>query len=233
MRFAVGPCVALVAGLLVGSLRAEEPKKPFAPADVQFFETKVRPLLSEFCFKCHGDVKRPKGGLRLDSLSAMLTGGDQGPALVPGQPDKSLLIKAITYADKELKMPPAQKMTREQIAQLTDWVRRGASWPGSSADAAAPIRKADAQVTDKDRAHWSFQPVRRPPVPAVKNGKWAKNPIDAFVLAGLEAKGLAPNPPASPRELVRRVYYDLTGLPPSPAEVEAFLADASPRPMRI
>jgi hypothetical protein len=205
---------------------AGDAKKP-TPQAVQFFESKVRPVLATHCFKCHGDVKKPKGGLRLDSLEAMLAGGDQGPALAPGKPGQSLLVKAITYDDQELKMPPSKKLTREQIADLTEWVKMGAPWPGADKTGVV-AHKTDNAISDKDRAHWSFQPVKRPAVPKVKNTKWVHNPIDAFILAGLEAKGLEPNPPATRQELVRRVYYDLTGLPPTIAEVEAFLADESP-----
>ena len=211
---------------------AGEAQKPLSPQAVQFFEAKVRPLLVEHCFKCHGDVKKPKAGLRLDSRGALLKGGDSGPVLVSGQAEKSLFIKAISYDDPELKMPPSKKLARDEIAALTEWVKLGAPWPGpdtASTTAATTVRQGEGQITDKDRAHWSFQGFKRPPVPAVKNGTWAVNPIDAFILAGLEAKGLEPNPPATKLELVRRVYYDVTGLPPTPAEVEAFLADASPR----
>ena len=207
---------------------AGETQKPLSPQALQFFEAKVRPVLVEHCFKCHGDVKKPKAGLRLDSRGAMLKGGDLGPVLVPGQPEKSLLVKAVTYDDQELKMPPSKKLAREEIAALTEWVKLGAPWPGPDT-AAIPVRQAEAQITDKDRSHWSFQPLKRPQVPAVKNGKWVANPIDAFILAGLEAKGLEPNRPATKLELVRRVYYDVTGLPPTPADAEAFLADPSPR----
>jgi hypothetical protein len=206
---------------------AGEAKKPLSPQAVQFFETKVRPVLVEHCFKCHGDIKKPKADLRLDSRDGMLTGGDQGPALAPGHPEKSLLIKAIAYDDKDLKMPPSKKLTRDQVADLTEWVKLGAPWPGAGKPA-APVRKGESAVTDKDREHWSFRPVQRPGVPPVKNGQIVVNPIDAFILAGLEARGLEPNPPADRLELIRRVTYDVTGLPPTPAEVEAYLADTSP-----
>jgi hypothetical protein len=191
----------------------------------QFFETKIRPLLADNCFKCHGPMKQ-RGKLRLDSRAGVLAGGDQGPAIVPGQPERSLLIKAISHEDAELKMPPTQKLTRQQIADLTQWVLLGAPWPGADKATLAPQR-GEMQITDRDRAHWAFQPVRRPSLPAVTDRAWAANPIDAFILARLEARGLRPNPQASKQELIRRVTYDLTGLPPTPAEVEAFLADPS------
>jgi hypothetical protein len=209
----------------VGAWQTANPP-PVTPAATQFFEMKIRPLLSEHCFRCHGE-KKHKGSLRLDSRSAMLTGGDSGPAMVPGHPEKSLLLKAIGYEDQELKMPPPGKLTKEQIADLTQWIKAGAPWPGEDKGGTI-VRKGEFQITDKDRAHWSFQPPKRPAVPAVKNAKWVANPIDSFILAKLEAKDLEPNPPASKLELVRRVFYDLTGLPPTPADVEAFLADNSP-----
>ncbi len=193
---------------------------------MQFFETKVRPVLAENCFRCHG-AKKHRGDLRLDSRAAMLEGGGRGPAIVPGHPEKSLLIKAIGHTDKDLKMPENKKLPREQIDALTQWVKMGAPWPGGTPTAGGP-KKGEFVISDKDRAHWSLQPVKRPAIPAVKNAGWVKNPIDAFILAGLEAKGLAPNPPASRQELLRRVTYDLTGLPPTPAEAAAFLADTSP-----
>ena len=197
-----------------------------SPAAVKFFETKVRPLLAQSCFRCHGE-KKQRGDLRLDSLAAALQGGGRGPALVPGYPEKSLLIKAIGHEDKDLKMPEDKKLPREQIDVLTQWIQMGAPWPGADKVAAAP-KKGEFVISDKDRAHWSLQPVKRPGVPAVKNGGWVKNPIDAFILARLEAKGLTPNPSASKHELLRRVTFDLTGLPPTPAEVDAYLADTAP-----
>ncbi len=213
---------------LVPALDAGEAKKPVAtsPAAVHFFETKVRPILAESCFGCHGE-KKQRGGLRLDSRAAILEGGDQGPAVVPSHPEKSLLIKAIGQADKDLKMPPDRKLAREQVDILTQWVTLGAPWPGADKIATGP-KKGEFHISEKDRAHWSFQPVRRPAIPAVKDGSWVRNPIDSFILARLEAKGLVPNPPAARQELLRRVTYDLTGLPPAPADVAAFLNDPAP-----
>src|SRR5262249_32832543 len=152
------------------------------------FETKVRPVLAENCWKCHGDAKQ-KAGLRLDSRAAMLKGGEEKrPVIVPGQPEQSLLVKAINHAG-ELKMP-AKKLSAPIIADLTLWVKAGAPWP---ADEAKP----------KEGPHWAFQPIKRPAVPAVKQRAWVANPIDPFILAKLEAKGLRPNPPAAKQELIR------------------------------
>src|SRR5262249_19335925 len=144
-----------------------------------------------------------------------------------GHPEKSLFIKAIRYGDADLKMPPSQKLSKVQIDDLALWVKMGAPWPGSDTTKPISKRPSEFQISDKDRSHWAYQPVKRPELPEVKNKGWVKNPIDAFILAKLEAKGLAPSPPASKQELLRRVYFDLTGLPPTPQEVETFVADTS------
>jgi hypothetical protein len=218
-------CVLMLAGPLFPG--AGPGKSGVTPRSaVQFFEAYVRPVLSENCFRCHGD-KKHKGNLRLDSRAAILAGGDQGAAVVPGHPEKSLLIKAIGQGDPELKMPPSGKLSAKQITDLTHWVKMGAPWPGTDKQTPVVSRPAEYRISDKDRAHWAFQPVKRPVPPSVKNRAWVRNPIDAFILARLEAKGLQPNPPAARHELVRRLYYDLTGLPPAPSEVEAFMADRS------
>ncbi len=198
---------------------------------VRFFESQVRPVLAESCAGCHNAAKT-KAGLRLDSLAAALAGGDSGPAIVPGKPDESPLIAAIRYQGPE--MPPKGKLPRRQVEALTQWVKMGAPWPGggeatpTAAVAAEPpsnIRRPGYQVTDADRAHWAFRPLVKPAVPASAT---PGHPIDAFIRAGLDAKGLKTNPPASRDELIRRVTYDLTGLPPTLAEVDAFEADAAP-----
>lgn len=228
----LGAVVAIAGFLLIPRgtpvLAGAEKTAAVSPTASQFFETKIRPVLVESCFKCHGAGKQ-KGGLRLDSLAGLLTGGDRGPALAPGQPEGSLLIKAISYSDPELKMPPSKKLPPQQIADLTQWIKMGAPWPGSDNVEAPTTRRGEFQITERDRAHWAFQSIRRPAVPLIQQTAWSANPIDAFILAQLEAKGLAPNPPAPKRELIRRVYYDLTGLPPTPQEVETFVADRSPR----
>ncbi len=221
------PSLLAVAALGVGALTADahaQEKQP-SPEALKFFETRIRPLLAENCYQCHGE-KKQRGSLRLDSLATILEGGDRGPALIPGQPEKSLILKAVSHADPDFKMPPTKKLAREQIADLTEWVKMGAPWPGGGkATAAAAPRKGEKVITDQDRAHWAFQPIKRSAIPTPKRlAGWGRNPIDAFILAGLEAKGLKPNPPAAPEELIRRVYYDLTGLPPTPAEVERFIA---------
>jgi mono/diheme cytochrome c family protein len=220
MKYAGAICLAAL--VAANQVHAQDAAKP-SPAASQFFESKVRPLLAENCFQCHGD-KKQRGSLRLDSLASILEGGDQGPALVPGHPEKSLLVKAISHADPDFKMPPTKKLSREQIADLTNWIKLGAPWPGGAKAVASAPRKEEKAITAEERAHWAFQPVKRPAPPAVRNHGWSRRPIDQFILARLEAKGLQPNPPAPPQELLRRVYYDLTGLPPPPQEVADFVA---------
>ncbi len=214
-----------LATLAGGWLHAAEP----SAAGMEFFEKRIRPLLADRCYKCHSAAaEKVKAGLLLDSRAGLLKGGDTGPAIVPGSEDQSLLIQAVRWADKDLQMPPKKKLSDPEIADLTSWVKMGALWPVGDEPVVVAAKK-EFKITDRDRAHWAFQPVKKPVVPVVKNNAQVANPIDAFIIARLEAKGLAANPPADKRALVRRVYYDLTGLPPSPREVEAFVADQSPR----
>ena len=196
------------------------------PKSAAFFTTQVQPILQQNCFKCHSHTaEKIKGGLVMDSLDGLLNGGENGPALVPGYPDKSLFITAIRYTNDDLQMPPkGKKLSAPQIATLEQWVRDGAIWPGQTGQA----KKVRGKITDEDRAWWSFQPLAKPPIPGVKNAAWAKNEIDRFLLQKLEASGLQPSKEASRVALARRVYFDLTGLPPAPKEMDAFLSDSSP-----
>jgi hypothetical protein len=192
------------------------------PAQIEFFEKSVRPLLDEHCLECHSVAKgKTKGGLALDQATALLKGGDTGPAIVVGNPEKSLLIKAVSYTDADLKMPPENKrLSPEQIAILQQWIRTGAYDPREGKPPGPDPKAA--------QRHWAFQPVQPPPLPAVKQKEWPRSPTDAFVLAALESKGLAPSPEADKVTLLKRVSYDLQGLPPTPAELQAFLNDRSP-----
>ncbi len=205
--------------LILGPLLTAASVLAQSPADLEFFENEVRPLLVASCSECHGD-KEQWSGLRLDDRAAILKGGERGPAILPGKPNESLLIQAVRRSD-ELAMPPDDKLTAAQIAILEHWVEIGAPWPAD--DSIAADRRVEAQ-----QAHWAFQPVRLPTLPSVEDAAAVKNPIDAFVVTELESRGLKPSPPADKRTLIRRVTYDLTGLPPSPAEVEAFVSDADP-----
>ncbi|HYH69526.1 MAG TPA: DUF1549 domain-containing protein, partial [Urbifossiella sp.] len=195
---------------------------PATPAAPPAPDAEARTVLTASCVKCHGPT-RQKGGLRLDSKAAATAKADSGsPAVVPGKAAVSELIRRVTEKDAALRMPPGDTpLTPDQVAALRRWIDGGANWPGSATAAGA---KAELTVTDEDRKHWAYRPLAKPAPPA-----GAGNPVDRFVRAALAAKGLTPAPPADPRALIRRVTFDLTGLPPTPDEVEAFVADASPQ----
>jgi len=195
-------------------------------ADLQFFETRVRPILVDRCYKCHShDADKIKGGLMLDTREGMLHGGDTGPAIAPGKPEDSLLVDAISYKDADLQMPPkGERLTDEQVVDLTEWIRRGAPDPRSLV-----TKGSSPAYGGVGRDHWSFLPVKKPAVPQVTGAAWCKTPVDAFILARMEAAALKPNPQADKYTLIRRATFDLTGLPPTPEEVQRFLVDDSPQ----
>ncbi|MCA9248668.1 MAG: PSD1 domain-containing protein, partial [Planctomycetales bacterium] len=196
-----------------------------APSDAQmrFFESNVRPLLVEHCNQCHGRNKQ-EGELRLDSLDAMLTGGDSGPAIVPGEVDESLLIEAVRYESYE--MPPSGQLDEKSINVLVEWIAMGAPWPKPNPNQ-LPELSGGSEFSEEDRSFWAFQPVRNWAVPAVDDHRWSTNPIDQFVYDRLQEEGLEPAPEADRVTLMRRAYFDLIGLPPTPEEVEAFVEDKS------
>lgn len=196
------------------------------PADVEFFEKRVRPVLVQSCIQCHGPEKQ-RGGLRLDSRAAVLKGGDTGPAIETDTPDESLLVEAIGYAG-EIKMPPKGRLPADQIAVLTEWVKRGSPWPADAASGNSDQKKV-FDLAARRRGQWALQPLQPSPLPAVQNQAWPRNDVDRFILSRLEQDKLAPAPAADKRTLLRRVTYDLTGLPPTPAEIDAFLADETDR----
>jgi hypothetical protein len=204
------------------------------PAAVEFFEKNVRPILSARCQSCHGPNKQ-KGGLRLDTRAAVLNGGATGPAIVPGNPKESLLVDAINYGDTH-QMPPKSKLPPAEIATLTEWVQRGAPWGVDTAPAISGAgmtnepAKAGQLSSDEFRKRarfWCFQPIKRLVPPALGDGR-ARNSIDRFILAAHADHGLKPAPEADRRTLIRRLSYDLTGLPPAPRDVATYLADNSP-----
>jgi cytochrome c553 len=203
-----------VLGVTASAARGHGPTRE----EISFFETSIRPLLAENCYSCHGKEKQ-KGELRLDSRAAVMRGGELGAVIVAGKPEESLLIKAVKYTDADLQMPPQKKLSEKQVADLAKWVKMGVPWPGEEASGVAAVhaKPAGMQITDEDRKWWAFVPVAR------KAGN-----IDQFVSARLKEKGIEQNPPASKRELIRRAYFDLWGLPPTAQEVAAFEADQSP-----
>src|SRR5882672_5672258 len=247
----------LLAALALAFQIAGEARQAVAPTaqSSDYFESNVRPVLAANCYDCHTDERM--GGLRLDSRDGLLKGGGSGPAVVPGDPDKSLMIQAIRQTGT-LKMPKGGRLKPDEIETLVEWVRAGANWPSSAAStstvSAATVGKpttagstsaAPSPVTEnktattpasaptyvikpEQRAFWSFQPLRTPPAPAVSHASWPKTDIDRFVLARLEKEGLAPVRAADKRTLIRRATLDLTGLPPTPEDIETFEQDASP-----
>ena len=202
---------------------------PPAEPDFTFFESKIRPLLSEYCFSCHSaKAEKLKGGLHVDSLDGLLAGGDSGPAVVPGDPERSLLIKAVRYTDANLQMPPKdKKLSNRQIADLWQWIKTGAPWPAGEQIASTRSPKSPPEITEPDRKWWAFQPLVRPSPPWGSRIPAVANPIDGFIRIELDGKGLKPNPPATRRELIRRAYFDLIGLPPTPEQIAAFERDRS------
>jgi cytochrome c553 len=224
LRFLASLFVGLIAAT-AGLAAAEDAARDTDPR-VQFFEKKVRPLLAGNCYNCHSATTNSRGGLRLDDRNGMIVGGDKGPAIVPGQPEKSLLLRAVHYADKDLKMPPDKQLSEAQVADLTKWIRDGAAWPGVKLPASLGIHAAKYEKLRKE--HWAWQPLRDVALPPADGGDAALSDVDRFLLAKLREKGLQSVGEADRAVLIRRVTFDLTGLPPTPAETDAFLADPSP-----
>ena len=227
-----GVCFPFAGILLLAEAEGGSPPKPgieipISGVAAKFFETNVRPVLINRCLECHGP-KKQKGELRVDSLAALLEGGKSGAAITPGHPEKSLLVRAIRHDDPMLHMPPRQKLPAKEIADLTAWVAMGSPWPQASPTNKTPTQPdQESTFTPAQKNFWSFLPPKKESPPKVKNSAWVQSPIDAFILAGLEAKGMTPAPPADPRVLVRRLTLDLIGLPPTPEEVAIFLNDYS------
>lgn len=219
-----GAVVAL--GLMC--LNASAGAQPADAKGLALFESKIRPVLVKECYSCHSAEaaknKKLRGGLQLDTRDGARKGGDSGPAVVPGDAKKSLLLVAMRHEGTVEKMPPRGKLSDEALADFEKWITLGAPDPrdGSVLPGKRPIDIAEG------KRFWSFRPLAVAPPPEVKNAAWARNPIDRFILAGLEAKNLTPSKPLSKEKLVRRVTFDLTGLPPTPAEVDAFVNDTSP-----
>src|SRR2546423_5185071 len=198
------------------------------PDDLAFFEQKIRPLLASRCYECHAaTAKKVKGNLLLDSQAGWTKGGELGPVIVAEKPDDSLLIQAVRYSHRDLKMPPKGKLPQPEIDALVQWVKMGAPDPRKGPISSGAGQKKGIDL-EEGKKLWALQPLKQVAPPAVKDAAWGKTAVDRFVLAKLEAKGIAPNPPADRRKLVRRAYFDLLGLPPTPQEVDAFVSDTDP-----
>ena len=190
------------------------------PAGVEFFEKKIRPVLVSECYKCHSKEKKVKGELRLDWKGGWQEGGESGTAIIPGQPGKSLLIQSIRHADEDLKMPEKKKLTAEQIADFEKWVAMGAPDPRTTGEVSSEQKELDLEA---ERQFWAFQPVKGKAVPKVKDAKWPRTPIDRFIRDAQETKGIVPVDDADDATLLRRLCFDLIGLPPTPAQMDAFV----------
>ncbi|MDA0296030.1 MAG: DUF1549 domain-containing protein, partial [Planctomycetota bacterium] len=210
-------------------MMAEEPS--FSRKDLDFFESKIRPLLLGRCVNCHSnDGSRINAGFRVDTRMQLLLGGDSGPAVIPGDPDASLLIQAIRYDDPGLEMPPRGRLTRDEIKLLEDWVSMGAPMPAprETIDNPGTEHRWSTEEIELGRSHWAYVPVVSPEAPTIADASWPRAGLDHFVLAELEGRGLTPVGDADPDRWLRRVTFDLTGLPPTPTELDEFDSDDSP-----
>src|SRR5262245_39788683 len=222
--FALCACFAVAAA----RPHADEPVPPVTPEQERLFEEKIRPLLAANCFECHGP-KKQESGLRLDSRAAVIEGGDSGErAVVPGDPQRSLLVKAINHVG-DYHMPPKRKLADDEITALTEWVKTGVPWPAVNTLTSEHKQSPTELASFHRQSHWAYQTVQRPQLPPILNSEFTiLNSIDAFIVNKLRAAGLTPSPPADRRTLIRRLSFDLIGLPPWPDEADAFTADCSP-----
>ncbi|MCC6493580.1 MAG: DUF1549 domain-containing protein, partial [Pirellulales bacterium] len=232
--------LALLLWLTQSSAWGDDLGARWTAEDFEFFESRVRPVLVERCYACHSDLEQLESDLSLTSRDALLRGGASGPAAEQRNVEGSLLVQAVRYRGA-LQMPPDGKLPDDQIAALEEWVARGLPWPpdagardaeqentSTAGPAGAGSLEHGFQISDDQRRFWSFQPLARPSAAPVRNEGWCINPVDRFLLAKLEEAGLAPAAPADRRSLIRRATFDLTGLPPTPAEIDAFLSDPAP-----
>ena len=200
------------------SLGLAQDERELTTEELKFFESKIRPIFAEYCYKCHSAEEKIKGGLQLDNRAGLRHGGDSGVVLVPGKPAESLLVTAITWADEDYEMPPKQKLPASAIANIKKWIEMGAPDPRGS----EKVVLENSIDIEEGRKFWSFQKPRRPALPEVKDEQWVKSEIDFFVMSRLETAGLTPAQDASPELLLRRLYFDLIGLPPTVPELEAY-----------
>jgi Protein of unknown function (DUF1553)/Protein of unknown function (DUF1549)/Planctomycete cytochrome C/Concanavalin A-like lectin/glucanases superfamily len=215
-------CLAIAFIQVSGVFRLALATEPDA-AGIEFFESRIRPLLNEHCFECHSArADAIQGELLLDSREGVLKGGENGPAIVPFEPEKSRILAAVGRTDEDLQMPPDGPLTDQAIADLKTWIERGAPWPKEDSPANGVVGNQDYVISPEARSHWSFQPVTKPPIPSPGHA------IDYFIVKALSDKRLSLSPPAEETVLLRRLYFDLIGLPPTPAEMDEYMADDSP-----
>ena len=223
-------CLAMSVASADDQAMPSKPKRETSPITrehTEFFEARIRPILVEHCVLCHGPKKR-QAGLRLDSQAGLQKGAESGPVVVPGRAEDSPLIDAIRH-DSAIKMPPKSKLSNQAIVDLTTWVQIGAPWPDDPpAHTGIGAGGMSPGISHAAQSHWAFQTIKDAPPPAVKDTGWPRTPIDRFILARLEAKALSPSPQASRLTLIRRATFDLTGLPPTPEDLQSFEADNTP-----
>jgi cytochrome c553 len=198
---------------------------PFTDGELAFFEKRVRPVLVEHCFECHAE--KAKGGLRLDSRTRLLVGGDSGAAAVEGDSDASLFIQAIEYGADSNQMPPKKKLSESTIRDLKQWVAMGLPWPDEAENTVEVESNRGFSISDEQRSFWSFQPVSNPAIPSIEGDDWSRTEIDSFIQSALSEKGLMPSSPVNKEQLIRRATFDLIGLPPTAEEIDAFVGDVS------
>jgi mono/diheme cytochrome c family protein len=221
---ATGYIVFLLAAFPCISAKAAD--EPTSKEGIDFFEKKIRPIFADNCYACHSADTKPAGGLRVDDRNGLLTGGNNGRAVVPGKPEESLLLKRVGQSQGKRQMPlEGKRLSDEQIADLSRWIKGGAAWPAIRVPAS--LGKAKPEYEQLKKQHWAWQALTSPKAPAVRDATWSKTDIDRFILAGLEANNLKPVGDADKVTLIRRVTFDLIGLPPTPAEIDHFLQDLS------
>src|SRR5688572_29562440 len=218
-KVALALCCLPVVGDTPAGIAADASGPKLTSDQIEFFEKKIRPTLAEHCYKCHSaGAEKIKGGLLLDSREGWVKGGDSGSAIIPGKPEESLLIKAVRYMDQDLQMPPKEQLSDQQIKDLENWVSMGAPDPRRIEGQTAASTKQTGLSIEEGKKFWAFTPPKKFPPPKVKATKWPRGDIDRFILAKLEAKGLKPVADAERATLIRRTYYDLIGLPPTPEQ---------------
>ncbi len=211
---------------------ADVPWSCSAPSEegIRHFEERIRPVLAEKCYGCHSaDAEKLKGSLQADHLQHLLAGGDSGPSIDPGRPESSLLLEAVSYGNPDLRMPPKEKLPDSVVGDFRKWIADGAPWPDEAVPQRGETRAGEVfDLEARRKEHWSWRPIARPDPPVTADSEWARGPVDAFLLAAIESAGLRPAEAADDRTWLRRVHYDLVGLPPTPGEIADFLRDSSP-----